>query len=64
MVVFARTRQQTIDFAKTYRVMAVSTKECKIWLGKETLCGWHGRMEGEVRERVVNDRQITGSCER
>ncbi len=42
VMVFERAREQTIDFAKPYRVGSEAILGCKIWLGKE-------RME-EVKE--------------
>ncbi len=35
VVVFERAREQTIDFAKPYRVGSEPVPECKIWLEKE-----------------------------
>ncbi len=71
-----REREQTIDFAKSYRVGSEAIAGCKIWLGKEKmeevnelkylgpfLCK-HGSMEGERRERPVKGRQVMRALER
>ncbi len=67
-MVFERAREQTIDFAKPYRVGSEAILGCKIWLGKEkmeevNICKYlgtilckHGSMEGEIRERTVKGR--------
>ncbi len=34
---FERAREQTIDFAKPYRVGTGAKPECKIWLGKKKM---------------------------
>ncbi len=60
-----REQEQTVNFAKPYRVGSEAILECKIWLGRERmkevnefkylgaiLCK-HGSMEGEIRERTV-----------
>ncbi len=76
VMVFERAREQTIDFAKPYRVGSEAILECKIWLGKErmeevkevkclgTILCKHGSMEGEIRERAVKGRQVMGALER
>ncbi len=75
VIVFERAREQTIDFAKPYRVGSEAILGCKIWLGKErmeevnefkylgTILCKHGSMEGEIRERTVKDRQVMGALE-
>ncbi len=62
VMVFERAREQTINFAKPYRVGLEAILECNIWLGKEkmeevnefkylgTVLCKHGRMEGEIKE--------------
>ncbi len=37
VIVFERLREQTIDFAKLYRVGSEAIPGCKIWLGKEKM---------------------------
>ncbi len=37
VMVFERAREQTIDFAKPYRVGSEAILGCKIWLGKERM---------------------------
>ncbi len=37
VMVFERAREQTIDFAKSYRVGSEAILGCKIWLGKEKM---------------------------
>ncbi len=37
VMVFERAREQTIDFAKPYRVGSEAMTGCKIWLGKEKM---------------------------
>ncbi len=76
VMVFERAREQTIDFAKPYRVGSAAILGCKIWLGKEkmeevnefkylgTNLWKHGSMEGEIRERTVKGRQVMGTLER
>ncbi len=68
VMVFEQAREQTIDFAKPYRVGSEAVLGCKIWLGKEkmeevnelkylgTILCKHGNMEGEIRERTVKGR--------
>ncbi len=75
VMVFEKAREQTIDFAKPYRVGSEDIPECKIWLGKEkmeevnefkylgTILCKHGSMEGEIRERTVKGRQVMGALE-
>ncbi len=74
VMVFERPREQTIDFAKPYRVGSEAILGCKIWLGKkrmevkefkylETILCKHGSMEGEIRERVVKGRQGMSALE-
>ncbi len=75
MMVFDRAREQTINFAKPYRVGLEAILECKIWLGKEkmeevnefkylgTVLCKHGSMEGETRERTVKGRQVMGALD-
>ncbi len=69
VMVFERTREQTIDFAKPYRVGSEAIPDCKIWLGKKmeevnkfkylgTILCKHGSMESEIRERTVKGRQV------
>ncbi len=76
VMVFERAREQTINFAKLYRVGSEAILECKIWLGKKkteevnefkylgTILCKHGSMEGEIRERTVKGRQVVGALER
>ncbi len=76
VMVFERAREQTIDFAKPYRVGTEAKSECKIWLGKEkmeevnefkylgTILCKHGSMEGEIRERRVKGRHVMGALGR
>ncbi len=76
VMVFERAREQTIDFAKPYRVGVEAILGCKIWLMKErmeevnefkylgTILCKHGSMEGEIRERAVKGRQVMGTLER
>ncbi len=76
MMVFERPREQTTDFANSYRVESEAILGCKIWLGKEkmeevnefkylgTILRKHGSMEGEMRERTVKGRQVMGALER
>ncbi len=76
VMVFERAREQTINFAKPYRVGSEAILGCKIWLGKEkmekvnefkylgTILCKHGSMEGEIRERTVKGRQVMGVLER
>ncbi len=73
---FERAREQTINFAKPYRVESEAILGCKIWLQKEkmeevnefkyleTILCKHGSMEGEIRKRTVKSRQVTGALER
>ncbi len=76
VMVFETAREQTINFAKPYRVGSEAILECKIWLGKEKmeevnefrclgtmLCNYDS-MEGEIRERTVKGRQVVGALER
>ncbi len=75
VMVFKRAREQTIDFAKPYRVGSEAILGCKIWLGKEkmeevkefkylgTILCEHGSMEAEIRERTVKGRQVMGALE-
>ncbi len=75
VIVFERAREQTIDFAKSYRVGSEAIPDCKIWLRKEkmeevnefkylgTILCKHGSMEGEIRKRTVNGRQVMGALE-
>ncbi len=70
VTVFERAREQTINFAKPYRMRSKAILECKLWLGKErveevnefkclgTILCKHGSMEGEIRERTVKGRQV------
>ncbi len=76
VMVFERAREQTIDFAKPYRVESEAIPECKIRLGKEkmeevnefkylgTILCKHGSMKGEIRERTGKGRQVMGALER
>ncbi len=76
VIVYKRAREQTINFAKPYRVGTEAILGCKIWLGKEkmqevnefkylgTILCKHGGMEGEIRERTVKGRQVMGALER
>ncbi len=76
VVVFKRTKEQTINFAKTYRVRSEVVIRCKIWLGKEkiekvtefeylgTVLCKHGSIEGKIRERTVKARKVIGALER
>ncbi len=76
VMVSERAREQTINFAKPYRVGSEAILECKIWLGRErmeevnefkylgTILCKHGSMEGEIRERTVKGRQVTSALER
>ncbi len=76
VMVFERAREQTINFAKPYRVESEAILGCKIWLGREkmeevnefqylrTILCKHGSMEGEIRERTVKSRQVIGVLER
>ncbi len=69
VMVSERAREQTIDFAKPYRVGSEAILGCKIWLGKErmeeanefkylgTIRCKHRSMAGEIRERAVKGRQ-------
>ncbi len=72
---FERAREQTINFAKPYRVGSEAMLGCKIWLGKKmeevnefmylgTILCKHGSTEGEIRERTVKGRQVMGALER
>ncbi len=75
VMVFERAREQTINFAKPYRVGSEAILECKIWLGKEMeevnefkdfgtiLCNFWS-IEGDIRERTVKGRQVMGVLER
>ncbi len=75
VMVLERTREQTINFAKPYRMGSEAILECKIWLGKErmeevnefkylgTILCKHGSMEGEIRVRTVKGRQVMGAME-
>ncbi len=76
VMVFKRAREQTIHFAKPYRVGSETMAGCKIWLGKEkmekvnefkylgTILCKHRSMEGEIRKRTVKGRQVMGALER
>ncbi len=76
MMVFERAREQTVNFAKPYRVGLEAILGSKIWLGKEkmeemnefkyfgTILCKHGSMEGKIRERRVKGRQVMGALER
>ncbi len=76
VMVFERAKEQTIDFAKPYRVGSEAILGCKIWLGKEkmeevndfkyleTILCKHGSIEGEKRERKIKGRQVMGALER
>ncbi len=76
VMVSERAIEQTIDFAKPYRVGSEAILGCKIWLGKEkmeemnefkylgTILCKHESMEGEIRERTVKGRQVIGALER
>ncbi len=73
VMIFERAREQTINFAKPYRVGSKAILRCKIWLGKEkmeevneskylgTILCKHGSMEGEIRERTIKGRQVMGA---
>ncbi len=37
VMVFERAREQTVNFAKPYRVGSEAIIGCKIWLGKEKM---------------------------
>ncbi len=75
-VIVSRAREQTINFAKQYRVGSEAILGCKIWLGKEkmeevnefkylgTILCTHESMEGEIRERTVKGRQVMHALER
>ncbi len=76
VMVFERAREQTIDFAKLYRVGLEAINEWKIWLEKEkmeevnefkylgTILCKHGSMEGEIRERTIKGGQVMGALKR
>ncbi len=76
VMVFERAKEQTINFAKPYRVGSDAVLGCKIWLGKEkmeevnefkylgTILCKHGSMEGEIKERTIKGRQVMGAMER
>ncbi len=76
VMVFKRAREQTINFAKPYKVELEAVLGCKIWFGKEkmeevnefkylgTILCKHGSMEGEIRERTVKGRQVMRVLER
>ncbi len=76
VMVLERAKEQTIDFAKPYRVGSDSILGCKIWLRKEnmeevnelkylgTILCRHGSMERKIRERTVKGRQVMGGLER
>ncbi len=75
VMIFEKAREQTITFAKAYRVGSEAIRGCKIWLGKEkmeemnkfkylgTVLCKHGSMVGEIRERTVKGRQVMGALE-
>ncbi len=70
VMVFERAREQTINFAKPYRVGSEAILECKMWLREErmkevnefkhlgTILCKHGSMEREIRERTVKGKQV------
>ncbi len=71
VMVFEKAREQTINFANSYRMGSEAILGCKIWLGKKveevnefkylgTILCKHGSMEGEMRERTVKGRQVMG----
>ncbi len=76
VMVFEGAKDQTINFAKSYRVGSYAIHGCKIWLGKEvmeevnefkhltTILCKQKSMEGEIRERTVMGRQVMGTLER
>ncbi len=75
VMVFERAREQTVNFAKPYRVGSEAILGCKIWLRKKmeevtdvryfgTILCKPGSMEGEIREKTVKGRQVMGARER
>ncbi len=74
-VFFKRTKEQTINFAKLYRVGSEAILGCKIWLGKEkmeevnefkylgTILCKHESMEREISEKTVKGKQVIGALE-
>ncbi len=76
VMIVERAREQTINFAKPYRVGSKAILGCKIWSGMEkmeevnefkylgTILRKHGSMEGEIKERTVKGRQVMGALER
>lgn len=72
-MVFKRAEMEVIDFTTPCRVRVPTRTVCEINLGGErmeevkdykyleSLLCKHGGMEGEIRERSVNGRQIIGS---
>ena len=76
VMVFERREMEVCDFSMPYRVEVPAVRRCNIALGGEkmeevsqfkylgTVLGKHGEMEGEIQERVLRGRNVTGSLAR
>ncbi len=73
MMVFEKREDEVVDFNTAYKVRLPAVARCRVMLGSEkmeevsefkylgiVLCK-HGRMEGEIRERVMKFRSVVGS---
>ncbi len=73
VMVFERREEKAIDFHTAYRMRLPAVARCRIMLGSEkmeevsefkyleTVLCKHGRMGGELRERVMKGRSVVGS---